>query len=74
MLMTGVIVNPLSSTVCDIRKASSTSFKNGFDQLDEHEQVSVLSEMEQLASSLFARMRQQLKSVDDLKSTTDFID
>lgn len=72
MLLTGAIVNPLSSTVCDIRKASSTSFKSGFDLLDEHEQVSVLSEMEQLASSLFEKMRQQIKSMDDIGSTTDF--
>ncbi len=72
MFFTGVTVNPLSSTLLDIRRASQTSFQSSFSLLDQQDQVSVLSEMEFLAASLVEKMRQQIKSVDDIRSTTDY--
>jgi hypothetical protein len=66
MLLTGVIVNPLSSTIREIRKASETSFESGFELLDRQDQFSVLCEIEVLATSLFEKMRKQTKSVDDI--------
>ncbi|MBX3075426.1 hypothetical protein KF707_00150 [Candidatus Obscuribacterales bacterium] len=71
MFYTGVTVNPLSSTLLDIRRASKTSFQSSFSLLAQQEQVAVLSDMEFLAVNLVEKMRQQIKSVDDLRSTTD---
>jgi hypothetical protein len=72
MFFTGVTVNPLSSKLLDIRRASKTSFQSSFSLLDQQEQVAVLSEMALLAASLVEKMRQQIKSVDDVRSTTDY--
>jgi len=71
MFFTGVTVKPLSSTLLEIRRASKTSFQSSFNLLAQQDQVAVLSDMEFLAVNLVEKMRQQIKSVDDLRSTTD---
>lgn len=51
--MTGVaLMNPLTSTVLNIRKAATHSFQNGFDLLDENEKSNVLFELNQFHSML----------------------